>query len=88
VIFTAKFSRFFEGDHVAGILDHADGLRVASRVAANIAGGIGGKMKTGMTQADLLAGFEQSFGQGGDFGFGALEDVERETLGAFGADAG
>lgn len=45
-------------------------------------------MKTGMTQADLLAGFEQSFGQGGDFGFGALEDVERETLGAFGADAG
>jgi hypothetical protein len=76
MIFAAKFPRFFQGDHVAGILDHADDLRVAPRVAANIAGGIGGKVKTGMTKTDLLAGFEQRFGQRRDLSLGALEDVQ------------
>lgn len=45
-------------------------------------------MKTGLAKTDLLAGFDEGFGQSGDFGFGAFEDVQRESLGAFGADAG
>lgn len=45
-------------------------------------------MKTGLTKTNLLAGIEQRFRKGGNIGFRALENMQCQTLGTFGADAG
>ncbi len=45
-------------------------------------------MEADAALADFLFGVDQGFGEGFDLGLGAVEDVEGEALGGFGADAG
>ena len=76
MVFAPVFASFFEGNDIAGVGDNADSVGVAVGGATDVADGVGGEVEADAALANFLFGIEQGLGQGFDFGFGAVEDVE------------
>jgi hypothetical protein len=75
-------------DHVAGLLDDADGRRLAALVLADPAGRLGRQVEADLAVADGLLDLTDGIGQRQRLLVGDAEDVEREPLRGALPDAG
>src|SRR5215213_5357347 len=73
-------------DDVLGLLDHADDRRVPAGVTADPAGLLLGDTAADRAEPDLLLDLDEHCGEPAHVDGVGLEDVERDPLGALGAD--
>ncbi len=82
------FAGFFEGNHIAGIGDDAEGMGVTGAIATNRTNRLRRQMKTGLAQAHLMAGIDDRRRQLLRLCRWPFENMQGETLGRLGANAG
>jgi hypothetical protein len=84
----AEAAGFFDGENVHGFFDDAEERWIAAGVGADGAGLAFGEAAAIGAELDCGAGVSEGFGKvGGEFG-GRLDEVEGDTFGGTGADAG
>jgi hypothetical protein len=88
MVFAAIFTGFFQGDDIARVGDAANDFVVAVGGATDGANGLSREVEADAALADLFFGVDQSFGQGFDLGFGAVENMQGQTLGRLRPNAG
>ena len=87
VVEPAEFTRSLDCLHIFRLFDYADQRRIASRVAADQAGGFFSDVAADVAEPNLVANLDQHFGQPGHIeGFG-LKNVEGDALSGFRPDS-
>ena len=78
----------FEGDDISRLFHDADGVLIASRVAAHAADGFFGEVEADGAAADCGFDIADGICQRGGFCGGDIEDVIGEAFGGFATDSG
>src|SRR5690606_34175052 len=88
VVAAPELTGALDGDHVLGLLHHADHRRVATYVPADATQCLLGDVAAGRAEADLRLDLHQGLREAPYVGRFRLEDVEGDPLRALGTDAG
>jgi hypothetical protein len=88
VVATVELARALDRDHVARLLHHADGGRLAPLVLTDPAGGLGGEVEADLAVAHRLLDLANRVGEREGLLLRGAEDVEREPLSGALPDAG